>query len=80
MLANGMLAGLVAITAPCAFVTAPVAAHRRVAECSVGFAVVYIERTCASMIRLVRYSVHFVNGVGACSLSVCSPRNLRRRV
>ena len=37
MMVNGMLAGLVAITAPCAFVTAPVAVHdgfrARAVEC-----------------------------------------------
>lgn len=64
MLANGMLAGLVAITAPCAFVTAPVAVLiGGVGGVLVCVAVVYIERTLRIDDPVGASSVHFVNGV-----------------
>jgi len=64
MLANGMLAGLVAITAPCAFVTAPVAVLiGGVGGILVCVAVVYIERTLRIDDPVGASSVHFVNGV-----------------
>jgi Amt family ammonium transporter len=64
MLANGMLAGLVAITAPCAFVTAPVAVLiGGVAGVLVCVAVVVIERKLMIDDPVGASSVHFVNGV-----------------
>ena len=64
MLANGMLAGLVAITAPCAFVTAPVAVLiGGIAGVLVCVAVVVIERRLKIDDPVGASSVHFVNGV-----------------
>jgi len=64
MLANGMLAGLVAITAPCAFVTAPAAVLiGGIAGVLVCVAVVYIERNLRIDDPVGASSVHFVNGV-----------------
>src|SRR5881397_3899109 len=64
MLANGLLAGLVAITAPCAFVTAPVAVLiGGVAGILVCFAVVFIEKKLRIDDPVGASSVHFVNGV-----------------
>ncbi|HEY4671131.1 MAG TPA: hypothetical protein VIG78_03605, partial [Gemmatimonadaceae bacterium] len=64
MLANGLLAGLVAITAPCAFVTAPVAVLiGGVAGILVCVAVVVIEKKLKIDDPVGASSVHFVNGV-----------------
>jgi Amt family ammonium transporter len=64
MLANGMLAGLVAITAPCAFVTAPAAVLiGGIAGVLVCVAVVFIERNLRLDDPVGASSVHFVNGV-----------------
>jgi Amt family ammonium transporter len=64
MLANGLLAGLVAITAPCAFVTAPVAVLiGGIAGLLVCLAVVFIERKLKIDDPVGASSVHFVNGV-----------------
>src|SRR5213080_905259 len=64
MLANGTLAGLVAITAPCAFVTAPSAVLiGGVAGILVCFAVVFIEKKLRIDDPVGASSVHFVNGV-----------------
>jgi Amt family ammonium transporter len=64
MLANGLLAGLVAITAPCAFVTAPVAVLiGGIAGVLVCVAVVFIERKLRIDDPVGASSVHFVNGV-----------------
>lgn len=64
MLANGMLAGLVAITAPCAFVTAPVAVLiGGIAGVLVCVAVVFVERTLRIDDPVGASSVHLVNGV-----------------
>ena len=63
MLANGMLAGLVAITAPCAFVTAPSAvAIGLIAGLLVCWAVVYVERSLKLDDPVGAISVHGVNG------------------
>ena len=63
MLANGMLAGLVAITAPCAFVTAPSAvAIGLIAGVLVCWAVVFFERTLKLDDPVGAISVHGVNG------------------
>ena len=64
MLANGMLAGLVAITAPCAFVTAPSAvAIGLIAGVLVCWAVVYVERSLKLDDPVGAISVHGVNGL-----------------
>src|SRR3954467_6889973 len=64
MLANGMLAGLVAITAPCAFVTAPSAvAIGLIAGLLVCWAVVFFERTLKLDDPVGAISVHGVNGL-----------------
>jgi Amt family ammonium transporter len=64
MLANGMLAGLVAITAPCAFVTAPAAVLiGGIAGVLVCVAVVVIERKLMIDDPVGASSVHFVNGI-----------------
>ena len=63
MLANGMLAGLVAITAPCAFVTAPSAVLiGLIAGLLVCWAVVFFERTLKLDDPVGAISVHGVNG------------------
>jgi Amt family ammonium transporter len=63
MLANGALAGLVAITAPCAFVTAPVAVFvGAVAGVLVCFSVFFVERTLRIDDPVGAISVHGVNG------------------
>jgi Amt family ammonium transporter len=64
MLANGTLAGLVAITAPCAFVTAPSAvAIGFIAGLLVCWAVVFFERTLKLDDPVGAISVHGVNGL-----------------
>ena len=64
MLANGMLAGLVAITAPCAFVTAPAAVLiGAIAGVLVVFAVYFFERTAKIDDPVGAISVHGVNGL-----------------
>ena len=73
MMANGMLAGLVAITAPCAFVTAPVVgAHRRRSPASWSCSsVFFIERTLKVDDPVGAISVHGVNGAwGVLSLGL----------
>jgi ammonium transporter, Amt family len=63
MLANGMLAGLVAITAPCAFVTAPSAVLiGLIAGLLVCWAVVFFEKTMKLDDPVGAISVHGVNG------------------
>jgi Amt family ammonium transporter len=63
MIANGMLAGLVAITAPCAFVTAPVAVLiGAIAGILVCLSVFFIERTLKIDDPVGAISVHGVNG------------------
>jgi len=64
MLANGTLAGLVAITAPCAFVTAPSAVLiGGVAGVLVCWAVFFFERKLKIDVRVGAISVHGVNGL-----------------
>ena len=64
MLANGALAGLVAITAPCAFVTAPSAVLiGGVAGVLVCWAVFFFERTAKIDDPVGAISVHGVNGL-----------------
>jgi Amt family ammonium transporter len=64
MLANGMLAGLVAITAPCAFVTAPSAVFiGLIAGLLVCWAVVFFEKTLKLDDPVGAISVHGVNGL-----------------
>ena len=64
MLANGTLAGLVAITAPCAFVTAPSAVLiGGIAGVLVCLAVFYIERNLKIDDPVGAISVHGVNGL-----------------
>jgi len=63
MLANGMLAGLVAITAPCAFVTAPSAVLiGLIAGVLVCWAVVFVEKNLKLDDPVGAISVHGVNG------------------
>jgi ammonium transporter, Amt family len=63
MIANGMLAGLVAITAPCAFVTAPVAVLiGAIAGVLVCLSVFFIDRTLKIDDPVGAISVHGVNG------------------
>ena len=63
MLANGMLAGLVAITAPCAFVTAPAAVLiGAIAGVLVVVSVYFFERTAKIDDPVGAISVHGVNG------------------
>jgi ammonium transporter, Amt family len=63
MIANGMLAGLVAITAPCAFVTAPVAVLiGAIAGILVCISVFFIDRTLKIDDPVGAISVHGVNG------------------
>jgi Amt family ammonium transporter len=72
MIANGMLAGLVAITAPCAFVTAPVAVLiGAIAGVLVCLSVFFIERTLKIDDPVGAISVHGVNGAwGVISLGL----------
>ena len=64
MLANGALAGLVAITAPCAFVTAPAAVLiGGVAGVLVCWAVYFVERTLRIDDPVGAISVHGINGL-----------------
>ncbi len=64
MLANGVLAGLVAITAPCAFVTAPAAVLiGAIAGVLVCWAVTFIERTLRIDDPVGAISVHGVCGL-----------------
>jgi Amt family ammonium transporter len=63
MSANGLLAGLVAITAPCAFVTAPAAVLiGLIAGVLLCWAVVFVERTLKIDDPVGAVSVHGVNG------------------
>jgi Amt family ammonium transporter len=63
MLANGVLAGLVAITAPCAFVTAPVAVLiGGIAGVLVCWAVYFVERTLRIDDPVGAIAVHGFNG------------------
>ncbi len=72
MIANGMLAGLVAITAPCAFVTAPVAVLiGAIAGVLVCISVFFIDRTLKIDDPVGAISVHGVNGAwGVISLGL----------
>jgi len=64
MMVNGLLAGLVAITAPCAFVSAPIAMLIGViAGVLVVFAVFFIERTLKIDDPVGAIAVHGVNGM-----------------
>jgi Amt family ammonium transporter len=63
MACNGMLAGLVAITAPCAFVTAPAAVLiGAIAGVLVCLSVFFVERTLKIDDPVGAFSVHGVNG------------------
>src|SRR6185436_17627898 len=72
MMANGMLAGLVAITAPCAFVTAPVSVLiGAISGVLVCLAVFFIEGTLKVDDPVGAISVHGVNGAwGVLSLGL----------
>ena len=72
MMCNGMLAGLVAITAPCAFVTAPSAVLiGAIAGLLVCFSVFFIDRTLKIDDPVGAISVHGVNGAwGVLSLGL----------
>jgi len=72
MLVNGVLAGLVAITAPCAFVTAPVAVLiGGIAGVLVCWAVYFVERTLRIDDPVGAIAVHGVNGAwGVLSLGL----------
>jgi len=72
MIANGLLAGLVAITAPCAFVTAPMAVLiGAIAGIIVCISVFFIERTLKIDDPVGAISVHGVNGAwGVISLGL----------
>jgi ammonium transporter, Amt family len=72
MSANGLLAGLVAITAPCAFVTAPAAVLIGIiAGVLLCWAVVFVERTLKIDDPVGAVSVHGVNGAwGVLSLGL----------
>jgi Amt family ammonium transporter len=72
MMANGMLAGLVAITAPCAFVTAPVAVLiGTIAGVLVVYSVFFVEQTLKVDDPVGAVSVHGVNGAwGVLSLGL----------
>jgi Amt family ammonium transporter len=72
MMCNGMLAGLVAITAPCAFVTAPSAVLIGfVAGILVCISVFFVERTLKVDDPVGAFSVHGVNGAwGVLSLGL----------
>jgi Amt family ammonium transporter len=72
MMCNGMLAGLVAITAPCAFVTAPSAVFIGfIAGLLVCMSVFFVERTLKVDDPVGAFSVHGVNGAwGVLSLGL----------
>ncbi len=72
MMCNGMLAGLVAITAPCAFVTAPSAVLiGAIAGILVCLSVFFVERTLKVDDPVGAFSVHGVNGAwGVLSLGL----------
>jgi Amt family ammonium transporter len=72
MMCNGMLAGLVAITAPCAFVTAPSAVLIGfIAGLLVCISVFFVERTLKIDDPVGAFSVHGVNGAwGVISLGL----------
>jgi Amt family ammonium transporter len=72
MMANGMLAGLVAITAPCAFVTAPAAVLIGVVSgVLVVWSVFFVERTLKVDDPVGAISVHGANGAwGVLSLGL----------
>jgi Amt family ammonium transporter len=72
MMCNGMLAGLVAITAPCAFVTSPSAVLiGLVAGILVCISVFFVERTLKVDDPVGAFSVHGVNGAwGVLSLGL----------
>jgi Amt family ammonium transporter len=72
MICNGMLAGLVAITAPCAFVTAPSAVLIGfIAGILVCISVFFVERTLKVDDPVGAFSVHGVNGAwGVISLGL----------
>ncbi len=72
MMCNGMLAGLVAITAPCAFVTAPSAVLiGAIAGILVIISVFFVERTLKVDDPVGAFSVHGVNGAwGVLSLGL----------
>jgi len=72
MVANGFLAGLVAITAPCAFVTAPVAVLiGAIAGILLCWAVFFVERTLKIDDPVGAISVHGINGTwGVLSLGL----------
>ena len=72
MMCNGMLAGLVAITAPCAFVTAPSAVLiGTIAGILVCISVFFVERTLKVDDPVGAFSVHGVNGAwGVLSLGL----------
>jgi Amt family ammonium transporter len=72
MMANGMLAGLVAITAPCAFVTAPSAVLiGAVSGVLVVYSVFFVERTLKIDDPVGAISVHGTNGAwGVLSLGL----------
>jgi Amt family ammonium transporter len=72
MMANGMLAGLVAITAPCAFVTAPISVLIGVVSgVLVCWSVFFVERTLKVDDPVGAISVHGVNGAwGVLSLGL----------
>jgi Amt family ammonium transporter len=72
MMCNGMLAGLVAITAPCAFVTAPSAVLIGfIAGILVCLSVLFVERTLKVDDPVGAFSVHGVNGAwGVLSLGL----------
>jgi Amt family ammonium transporter len=72
MMCNGMLAGLVAITAPCAFVTAPSAVLIGfIAGILVCISVFFVERTLKVDDPVGAFSVHGVNGAwGVLSLGL----------
>ena len=83
MMCNGMLAGLVAITAPCAFVTAPVVdPHRRDRRVSWScVAVFFVERTLKIDDPVGAIAVHGVNGAwGVLCARPLRRRHLRRRL
>jgi ammonium transporter, Amt family len=72
MVANGALAGLVAITAPCAFVTAPSAVLiGGIAGVLVCWSVIFFDRTLRIDDPVGAISVHGVNGMWGCSLWAC---------
>ncbi len=77
MIANGMLAGLVAITAPCAFVTAPVAVFiGAIAGVLVCISVLFVDQKLKIDDPVGAFSVHGVNGAwGVISLGLFADGN-----